>query len=238
LKGVTPIRNHSCDFSRRLFTLILLPLWIFALPGCASKGDVRTTTQKKEISLQKIAILPFQIVSPEDQTSNTVRCPLSGNLARSCSTPEGATDIIEDLFLERLKTNSKLMIIPGDKTEGVYRRIWAESFKASPVHVIMKVGKELGVDGIAVGHIYCYRERKGYSYSVEKPASVSFELSLIRARDGAILWNSYFDKTQASLMENLLQIASFIKGGGKWVTARQLSADGMDRMMETFPGFH
>lgn len=143
---------------------------------------------------------------------------------------------MEDLFLERLKTNRKLIIIPGDKTEGVYRRVLSESFKASLVHVIMKVGKELGVDGIAVGFVYCYREREGYAYSAEKPASVSFELSLVRVSDGAILWSSYFDKTQESLMENLLQIATFIRGGGKWVTARQLSAEGMDRMMESFPG--
>jgi TolB-like protein len=221
-----------------LFTLLLLPFWILVLTGCAAKGDVRTTTHKKEISLQKIAVIPFQIVAPEDQTSNTVRCPLSGNLARSCSTPEGAADIIEDLFLERLKTNSKLVIIPGDKTEGVYRRIGAESFKASPIHVFRKVGGELGVDGVAVGYVYCYRERKGYAYSAEKPASVSFEIGLIRVSDGAILWNSYFDRTQESLMENLLHISTFIRGGGKWVTAKQLSAEGMERMMETFPGIH
>lgn len=233
-----PIRYHSGHFSKRLFTLILLPFWILILPGCASKGDVRTTAHKKEISLQKLAVIPFQIVSPADQTSNTVRCPVSGNLARSCSTSEGVTDILEDLFLEKLKANRKFVVIPGDKTEGVYRRIQAESFKASPVHVIRKVGKELEVDGVVAGYIYCYRERKGYAYSAEKPASVSFEISLVRVSDGAVVWNSYFDKTQESLMENLLHISTFIKGGGKWVTARQLSAEGMDRMMETFPGLH
>jgi len=235
---VTPINNRSSCFPRRLFALILLPFWVLALAGCSAKGDVRTTTHKKEISLQKIAVIPFQVVSPEDQTSNTVRCPLSGNLARSCTTPEGAANILEELFLERLKTNSKIVIIPGDKTEGVYRRVGAESFKASPVHVLRKVGRELGVDGVAVGYVYCYRERKGYAYSAEKPASVSFEIGLVRVSDGAVLWNSYFDRTQESLMENLLQISTFIRGGGKWVTAKQLSSEGMERMMDTFPGMH
>lgn len=238
LKGVTPIRIHSGRFSTRFITLIFFPLWILILTGCASRGDVRTTVQKKEAVPRNIAVLPFQLISPEDATTNTIRRPLSGNLARSCATPEGATDDVEELFLARLKANPKLAVISGDRTEGIYRRIVAESFKASPFHVIRKVGRELGVEGVVVGYVYCYRERKGFAYSAEKPASVSFEITLLRVSDGATLWNAYFDRTQESLMENLLQIETFIRGGGKWVTAQQLSAEGMDRMMESFPGLH
>jgi len=206
--------------------------------GCASRGDVKTSVQKKEAAPRNIAVLPFQLISHEDATSNTIRRPLSGNLARSCATPEGVTDVVENLFLERLKANTKLVIVSGDRAEGIYRRVVAESFKTSPIHVIKKVGRELGVEGVVVGYLYCYRERKGFAYSAEKPASVSFEISLVRVNDGAILWNAYFDKTQESLMENLLLISTFIRGGGKWVTARQLSAEGIDRMMESFPDPH
>jgi hypothetical protein len=84
--------------------------------------------------------------------------------------------------------------------------------------------------------VYRFRERKGFSLSVEKPASVAFEIHLIRVSDGAIVWRGIFDKTQASLMENLLQIASFIKEGAKWVTAKELAAEGMDEVLKDFPG--
>ncbi|MGZ3634670.1 MAG: hypothetical protein ACXWMO_02035, partial [Syntrophales bacterium] len=63
-----------------------------------------------------------------------------------------------------------------------------------------------------------------------------FEIHLIRVSDGVIVWRGIFDKTQISLMENLLQIASFIKEGGKWVTAKELAAEGMDEVLKDFPG--
>jgi hypothetical protein len=60
---------------------------------------------------------------------------------------------------------------------------------------------------------------------------------LIKAIDGSTIWRGVFDKTQKSLMEDVFQVSSFFKGGGKWLTARQLSKQGMDEIFETFPGF-
>ena len=71
----------------------------------------------------------------------------------------------------------------------------------------------------------------------EHPASVAFEIHLIKTIDGSTIWRGVFDKTQKSLMEDVFQISSFFKGGGKWLTARQLSKQGMDEIFETFPGF-
>ncbi|MGB5219293.1 MAG: hypothetical protein WBN66_13470, partial [Smithella sp.] len=59
----------------------------------------------------------------------------------------------------------------------------------------------------------------------------------VKAADGDIIWQGYFDKTQKSLMENILDISSFFKGGAKWVTARQLTEQGMDKIFKTFPDF-
>jgi len=38
-------------------------------------------------------------------------------------------------------------------------------------------------------------------------------------------------------MEDVLQISSFFKGGGKWLTARQLAEQGMDDIFKKFPRF-
>lgn len=52
-------------------------------------------------------------------------------------------------------------------------------------------------------------KRKGMpSYSVEKPASVAFEIHLFRVSDGALVWKGRFDKTD-SLMEDVLQASAF-----------------------------
>ena len=95
----------------------------------------------------------------------------------------------------------------------------------------------MGADILALGYIYRYTERVGYDYSSEHPASVAFEIHLIKAIDGSTIWRGVFDKTQKSLMEDVFQASSFFKGGGKWLTARQLSKQGMDEIFETLPRF-
>ena len=91
-------------------------------------------------------------------------------------------------------------------------------------------------DGIVVGYVYRFRERKGYPYSVKRPASVAFEIHLVRVKDGAIVWRGNFDKTQTSLMENLLQMSWFFREGGQWVTAEELAREGVERLLDTYPG--
>jgi hypothetical protein len=155
---------------------------------------------------------------------------------RTESYAKGSETVVEGIFLERLKDEKAFALIPPDRVGGVYEGVTGALFKADILDVLKKVGTELEADGIILGYVYRFRERKGFSLSVEKPASVAFEIHLIRVSDGAIVWKGIFDKTQASLMENLLQIASFIKEGGKWVTAKELAAEGMDDVLKDFPG--
>jgi len=37
-------------------------------------------------------------------------------------------------------------------------------------------------------------------------------------------------------MEDILQIASFYKRGGRWLTAKELTEEGVSEMLKTFPG--
>jgi hypothetical protein len=119
--------------------------------------------------------------------------------------------------------------------QDVYKRIASESLKQPLLNILKKVGRELGTDVLAVGYVYRYTEREGYNYSAKHPASVFFEIHLIKTIDGSIIWRGFFDKTQKSLMEDVFQISSFFKGGGKWMTARQLTEQGMNKIFQTFP---
>jgi len=101
---------------------------------------------------------------------------------------------------------------------------------------IRKVGTELEADGLIIVYVYRYRERRGYDYAVEKPASVSFEIQLFRCRDGVLVWKGIFDKTQTSLMEDMLGASYFIKDRGRWITAKELAAQGMNDTLKRFPG--
>jgi hypothetical protein len=71
---------------------------------------------------------------------------------------------------------------------------------------------------------------------VEKPASVFFEIQLYRTVDGMMVWKGVFDKTQKSLMENVLGASYFVKDRGRWLTAKELAAEGMADIVGRWPG--
>jgi hypothetical protein len=185
----------------------------------------------------RIAVLSFQPLTPEEESGSTVLCPICGISYSSGKILKGSEEIVEEIFVNKLRELKEVELIPSDKVQGVYKRIASESLKEPLLNILKKTGSELGADVLAVGYVYRYTEREGYSYSAKHPASVFFEIHLIKTSDGSIIWRGLFDKTQKSLMEDVFQISSFFKGGGKWITARQLTEQGMNEVFKTFPKF-
>jgi len=183
----------------------------------------------------RMAVIPFQTIMPATEQGNTVICPLCGINYSSGKILMGSEKIVEEVFLDKLHELKKIELISPDKAQSVYKRIISESPKEPLSNIFKKIGNELGADVLAVGYVYRYTEREGYSYSAKHPASVFFEIHLIKTIDGSIIWRGIFDKTQKSLMEDVFQISSFFKSGGKWMTARQLTEQGMNKIFETFP---
>jgi hypothetical protein len=173
---------------------------------------------------------------PEDGSSS-VRCPICGSINPGGSVVSGAESVLEEMFTDKLRELNTVEIIPSDKTEKIYHQVSSGSAKLSLTEKALKVGNELHADVLAVGFVYRYRERVGYAYSTEHPASVAFEIHLISVKDGTTLWRGAFDKTQRSLTENVYEVFSFVKGGAKWVTASQLTKLGVDEVFRTFSGF-
>jgi hypothetical protein len=185
---------------------------------------------------KRIAIAPFVGISPAEAGGSAYRCPICGAVFSVGPISDTGISTVEDLFVTRLEESAKFTIITPDRVGAEYNVLAAAgSFKTSPLALLKKTGEKLGADVIVYGAIYRFRERKGYSYSVEQPASVSFAIHLIRVSDGIILWSGVFDKTQTSLMENVLQAKFFYKEKGKWVTAKELARSGMDDVLKTFP---
>ncbi|MDD5476017.1 MAG: hypothetical protein PHU03_05840 [Syntrophales bacterium] len=201
-------------------------------------SGIKTTSTLPDgtVDFETIAIMPVQRILPEYSNQKFVRCPLSGAFLRTCGTPvKDAESDIEELFIEGLKSMRKYVLIPPDRVEGVYKRVKSASFKESLRDELRTTGEELGADAIVAGYLFCYLERKGYTYAAEQPASAVFSFHLIRVRDGAVIWGATFDKTQGSLMGNILDIRTFFMGGGKWITVRELSAHGIKELLNSFP---
>ncbi len=92
-----------------------------------------------------------------------------------------------------------------------------------------------GADVIIVPHVIELRERVGSEAGVMSPAFVNEDFYLIDARDPMLLLHrTHFAEEQKSLTSDLTKIASFFKRGGKWLSAQELAAEGMDKAVEEF----
>ena len=223
-------------FPGRVAVCAALFAMLSLIAGCADMAGVATSVKLTEVEDEKIAVMPVQKVLPENPRNPFVRCPLTGTFHRTCGEPgESAETDLEELFVDGLKAKQRYVVIPPERVEGVYRRVRAESFTESVRDQLRKVGEELGAEGVVAGYVYCYRERQGYTYAAEQPASAVFSFHLFDVRDGTVIWSGTFDKTQESLMRNVFDARTFFRGGGKWLTVKELSAQGMKELLKTFP---
>lgn len=232
------IQAHFFRTVRPLALLCCIAAALVLLQGCAAVSGVKTTSAFREAApdMEKIAMVPVQRILPEDPGHTFARCPLSGAFFRTCGIPgDGAEADVEDLFITELRSARKYILILPDRTEGLYTRVRADSFKEPAAEQLRKVGEELGADAVIAGYVFCYLERKGYTYAAERPASVVFSFYLVRVSDGDVLWSGTFDKTQGSLLANILDMRTFFRGGGRWITVRELSEQGIRELLKSFP---
>ena len=231
------IKWNSYDHVKHCFVFLTIAVVIFSLTGCSPRQGMQQILQSEDaFVVHKIAVIPFQNLILDDPSVTSVRCPVCGAFYSTEPYSGDPEKIIETIFVKKLVDEyKKIDLVSIDRARGAYMRIRADSFKEKPGEVFRRVGEELDVDGIVAGYVFRYRERKGYEYGVERPASVAFDIHLLRVKDGKFVWKGVFDKTQTSLMENVLDVASFIKGHGKWLTAEQLAGEGIDNVIKTFP---
>jgi len=212
-------------------------LCVLLVAGCSSGRHVvsRYSLPQQDVVFDTVAVVPFQKVHSGDRQVTTVRCPLSGVVMSACESSPDAGKNVEKIFTERFFACGQPVILPSQRVGGVYKRIVSDSFTTSPLETLQQAGKELGVDAVVAGYVFCFRERKGYTYSIESPATVAFSVHLVRVSDGTLMWSGIYDRTQKSLTENVLDISSFIRMGGKWVTAEELAVEGVDEILDVFP---
>ena len=206
---------------------------VFTLSFSAQAADETQSTAPPVV----VGVISFQARIPNEGPGSTVICPLCTTAYSTGKILKGAEKTVENIFTDKLREFKEVQIIPQERVQSVYKRTVSESLKKPLLEVLKNVGHELKADVLAVGYIYRYEERVGYDYSTERPASVAFEIYMINPAEGDIIWRGVFDKTQKSLMEDLFQISSFFKGRGRWLTAQQLSKQGMDEIFKKFPGF-
>ena len=182
-----------------------------------------------------LAILPFFIQRGEDPGRGAV-CPLCKGVYRSGEILPKGQNILTRLLYQKIDAMGTFKVLPLERVEETLSHGDKRRFEEKPIASSIQLGRELDVDFLFVGFLFRFEERIGSSIGAEKPASVGFDLHLLRLRDDRMVWGGKFDETQRPLSENLLKIGSFLRRKASWLTAEELAGVGMDEMLTRFPG--
>ncbi|KMY65852.1 hypothetical protein AAU61_19605 [Desulfocarbo indianensis] len=216
--------------------------WAAFLAVALSLAAACQTTPERERppawSPQKVAVLPYRTVPPEAKGASTACSPLTGAVF-ACGVDEQlgseAEAVLNDKLMDILSRRAKFEVVPPYQVGPVFQRHRRQQMGQDLAQAVAETGRKLGVDAVLVGHVYRFRQLVGGAASAEKPASVAFDLAMLRVSDAQVIWKNSFDETQQSLSENLFNIGQYMKTGLRWLTAQELARVGLDQLMLRFP---
>jgi hypothetical protein len=206
-------------------------LLLFLMSGMLFSGSVEVEAETKPT----LAILPFLIERMDDPSRGAV-CPICRGVYKKGNIPYGSQRTLTQLLQQKMVTLETFKILPLEKVEDAFSKKDKGQFELRPLRSSIQLGKELDVDFIIVGYLFRFEERIGSRIGADRPASVGFDVHLLRIRDGKRVWDGKFDETQQALSENLLKMGSFVRRKASWLTAEELSSVGMDEMLKRLPG--
>jgi hypothetical protein len=209
------------------FALLCLALLV-SLTGC-QPGHVASDPAPPTSGTEKVLILPFKDLAAIYGENANIRCPLTGRLFMGGPIPAAIPGIMTTRLHNLLESETAYGLIPPGRLdqEGDARQPAALASSKD----LAVAGRRAGADLVMIGHLYRFRERVGKKFAVETPASVAFDVHLVRVSDGRLLWTGYLDETQHSLSENLFNLEMFLEREGQWVTAQEMATKGLDHVL-------
>ena len=212
--------------------------WILILGllfGCQTPVHV-SEAPSEPLNFEKILVLPFKDASMTAGESLDTRCPVCGRVFITGEVTDEAANFLTGQLVSRLKRNTDYQIIyTGLTTASLTALYSANKTTVAAKKALADRGRRHGADGVLVGFVYRYKERVGKGYGAESPASVAFDIHLIRVADEGTIWSAHFNETQQSLGDNLFKLGSFLSRGGRWVTAEEMAKSGLEKILEKFP---
>jgi hypothetical protein len=213
---------------RITWLLSLIVIGGVLLMGCG--GPMVRDAESVQGNLKSLAIVPFFVVEAETG-QRLATCPVCTDYFTWGEIAPEASDVITSLFRDKLAAMG-YQLVPLERVQKAASAMGKEAKK--PAVFAETLANKLQVDGVLLGWIFHYHERIGNAWGVQEPASVAFAVFLFDRKKGDILWHRGFDETQKALSEDAFQLFSFIRRGGKWITAQQLASEGVSRMFVTF----
>jgi len=218
-------RSRKYDFTIIFFAIAVI------LSSCTVIKKSHKEAGPPLPSLDKIAVLPMDRANLKPQPGEAT-CALSDTFYEASDVPIEAARKLTKLLLDSVKNDPRFVPVEEKKCVSFLSRMLITEPNAPQLRLIQALGKELGVDAVLYGKLFRFEERIGGPYGVERPASVTFTLYLIRTKDGAVLWRYAFNETQQPLTENLFKAGLYKKTGFRWLTAEELAKIGIEEAIK------
>jgi hypothetical protein len=222
--------------SRSTVVAVILGLFIFVLPALGhTQGQQPSPLKERVVPLQKVAVLPFLLVKPEQPGQRVAKGLWENFFFRTGELPARSGPEVTASFQRQLSALGRCELLPQDQAQAAVEGMDPMALLKDPIGVAAQIGQELNLYAVVIGGVYRFEQRQGSALGAESPASAAFDAHLVRVADKKVLWSGRFDETQHSLSENALKIATFVKGGAQWVTVERWVELGAESMLRTFP---
>lgn len=224
---------------RALRSMALVLMMTLLLGGCSYfKGKGKTVEKelpKPKSNIQSLAVIGFQRAKAPGDAAGMVRNHLSGSMQMCRPVDQGDVDKMTSILFDGLKKGHNYTLISPEQVREIFQKNLASNPILGDIDLLKSIGQQFSADAVLVGYIYQWRERQGTDYAAKQPASVALDLYMVETNVGAILWKGNYDKTQRSLSENILDRMTFLRAGGKWLSAEQLAQLGLEDFLASLP---
>jgi TolB-like protein len=194
--------------------------------GCSlSPGNIESK-QSPDLDarhIRRIAVLPADAILSSQPAQN----PLLGASADKKIERQDPGDVLIRLVYLEMARMPNWQIVSDNEVREVGENVAPGNGLAR----MRKIGELVYADAVITGRVRRYRERVGNEIGVKSAASVAFTLELVDVRRGDVVWSTSFDETQKGLSENILALGDIGWRGIRWLTAEQLTQDGVRKVV-------
>ncbi|WP_243366580.1 hypothetical protein [Fundidesulfovibrio soli] len=206
--------------NRSLIVLLVLAL-------CVSVACQRKPTQvDNKINPQfTVAVAPFTVATEPWEL-------ISGYLPDHTVPPKAdALDELDAILIKSLKIGPDRNVVAGNKVAGCMQSVRkpADATRMSTIKYWQEVGKCMEAQYLLVPVAVHWKERQGSAAGSTSPAWVILDLYLVNVKTGGLVNHFRYDYQQKALTDNILEADKFLKRKGQWVTAADLSREGIEK---------
>lgn len=225
MKNLLRYKYQNSNF----FICLLIILVMGICLSCSRKPSSTADIPRLLSSAVKVSVAPFTHPLNPGQLISGQLPKIQGYI------PEQDLQNLDMSLRETLLNNTKrnynflpANILPADWNSGTV------TSQPSALEKWLAYGKKYNVQYLLVPQVLDWHERQGSEAGVTEAAYVRLDFYLINVPAGTVVSKSSFEEQQVGLADNFLDIAQFFKRKGRWITAGQLSADGMLKAIKDF----